>query len=120
MPAPARWPHVEPGFEFAAYRVETRLGEGGMGVVYRAMDTTLHRPVAIKLLAAEWPEVSVQQRLLLEARVASSLNHPHILTVHEIGEFEGHQSSSPSSSTAARWRLGRPNSRAHGAPSSSY
>ena len=91
MPAPGRWPHVEPGFEFGAYRVEARLGEGGMGVVYRAMDTTLHRPVAIKLLAAEWPEASVQQRLLLEARVASSLNHPHILTVHEIGEFEGHQ-----------------------------
>ncbi|MCX6621929.1 MAG: serine/threonine-protein kinase, partial [Acidobacteria bacterium] len=72
------------------YRVEAKLGEGGMGVVYRANDTSLHRQVALKVLA---PELSSdpdgRRRLVREARAASALNHPNIVTVHEIGSDRG-------------------------------
>jgi Tol biopolymer transport system component len=71
------------------YRIDTRLGEGGMGVVYRATDTTLNRTVAIKFLCSEAADGSARQRFQREAQTASSLNHPHILTVHAIGDFDG-------------------------------
>jgi tetratricopeptide (TPR) repeat protein len=72
------------------YRLLDQLGEGGMGVVYRAEDIRLGREVAIKLLRAE----AVQSgqwlgRFEREARLASSLQHPHICTIHELGEHEG-------------------------------
>jgi len=73
------------------YRVDERIGAGGMGVVYRAFDTRLQRPVAIKLLND--PDVSnedAQHQLLAEARMASALSHPNICTVHEVGEIDGH------------------------------
>jgi len=72
------------------YRLLDRLGEGGMGEVYRAEDLRLKREVAIKLLrreggtSAEW-----LARFEREARLASSLQHPHICTIHELGEHEG-------------------------------
>ena len=72
------------------YRLLHPLGEGGMGVVYRAEDTRLGREVAVKLLrtdtaiTAEW-----LARFEREARLASSLQHPHICTIHELGEHEG-------------------------------
>ena len=72
------------------YRLLHPLGEGGMGVVYRAEDLRLGREVAIKLLrtdtaiTAEW-----LARFEREARLASSLQHPHICTIHELGEHEG-------------------------------
>src|SRR4051812_26491362 len=72
------------------YRVTEKLGEGGMGVVYRAQDARLGRDVAIKLLRAEaalHPERV--RRFSQEARAASALNHPNIITVHDAGEFEG-------------------------------
>ncbi len=69
------------------YRIESKLGEGGMGVVYKARDTHLDRPVAIKVLRQEAvanPER--KRRFVQEAKAASALNHPNIVTVHDIGE----------------------------------
>jgi serine/threonine protein kinase/Tfp pilus assembly protein PilF len=72
------------------YRVIDKIGEGGMGSVYRAMDLTLHREVALKFLPAELAsDPSAQQRLLKEARAASRLNHPNIATVYEVAEANG-------------------------------
>lgn len=69
------------------YRVEEMIGRGGMGEVYRAFDTRLQRPVAIKLMADTGGEVDqAVQRFLREARAASALNHPNIVVVHDIGE----------------------------------
>jgi Tol biopolymer transport system component len=62
-----------------------------MGVVYRALDTNLNRPVAIKFLSDELANPDARRRFQREAQTASSLNHPHILTVHDAGEFEGRQ-----------------------------
>ena len=73
------------------YRLEQLLGEGGMGVVYRAVDTKLNRAVAVKFLPADAADSSARRRFQREARLASSLNHPHILTVHDADEFEGRQ-----------------------------
>ena len=60
-----------------------------MGVVYRARDTKLNRPVAIKFLSGELADSAARRRFQREAQLASSLNHPHILTVYDTGEFEG-------------------------------
>jgi serine/threonine protein kinase len=73
------------------YIVQTPLGVGGMGVVYRAVDTKLNRPVAIKFLSDHLAGAAAHRRFQREARTASSLNHPHIVTVHDAGEFEGRQ-----------------------------
>ena len=73
------------------YRVESPLGEGGMGTVYRATDTKLNRPVAIKLLSDDFADAAARRRFQREAQMASSLNHPHILTVYDAGEHEGRQ-----------------------------
>ena len=79
------------GTQVGSYRVEFQLGQGGMGTVYRALDTKLNRPVAIKVLSNDLADASARRRFQREAQMASSLNHPHILTVHDIGEFEGRQ-----------------------------
>jgi eukaryotic-like serine/threonine-protein kinase len=74
------------GSTLTHYAVEAKLGEGGMGTVYRARDTVLGRDVAIKVLspdAAGDPDLA--PRILREAKVASRLNHPNIVTVHEFG-----------------------------------
>src|SRR6185437_2609004 len=77
--------------KLGSYRIESRLGEGGMGTVYRALDTKLNRPVAIKFLSSDLADAAAQRRFQREAQMASSLNHPHIVTVHDAGEFEGRQ-----------------------------
>src|SRR5438067_8210810 len=74
------------GTKLGRYEIRSKIGEGGMGEVYLAQDTELDRTVAIKIL----PETlaSDQQRLqrfIQEAKAASALNHPHILTIYEIG-----------------------------------
>jgi serine/threonine protein kinase/Tfp pilus assembly protein PilF len=72
------------------YRIVKRLGTGGMGEVYLADDMTLKRPVAIKVLLAETAQDKDRiRRFVQEARAASSLNHPNIITVYEVGDFKG-------------------------------
>src|ERR1043166_379810 len=82
---------MTPGTQIGSYRVEALLGAGGMGTVYRAVDTRLNRPVAIKFLSSDLADAAARRRFQREAELASSLNHPHILTVYEAGEFEGQQ-----------------------------
>jgi serine/threonine-protein kinase len=79
------------GRDIGAYRVLAMLGAGGMGVVYRALDAKFNRTVAIKFLSETLLDTEGRRRFLREARTASSLNHPHILTVHDIGEIDGRQ-----------------------------
>jgi serine/threonine protein kinase/Tol biopolymer transport system component len=79
------------GRTLGPYRIDAIIGEGGMGVVYRALDSKLHRAVAIKFLSDELADRSARRRFQREAQVASSLNHPHILTVHDAGEVECRQ-----------------------------
>jgi serine/threonine protein kinase/Tol biopolymer transport system component len=81
----------QPGDRLGPYLIEASLGKGGMGEVFRARDTRLDRPVAIKFVAAALLDESSRRRFLQEARMASALNHPHILTVHEAGETDGRQ-----------------------------
>ena len=72
------------------YRLEGEIGRGGMGVVYRALDTKLGRPVAIKVLSPESTgDPTRRRRLVQEARAASALNHPHIVTIYEVDEQNG-------------------------------
>src|SRR6516164_2593915 len=79
------------GTRLGPYEIVAPLGEGGMGTVYRALDTKLNRPVAIKFLPSELADASARRRFQREAQMASALNHPHILTVHDAGEWEGRQ-----------------------------
>jgi ATP-dependent DNA helicase UvrD/PcrA len=74
----------------AHYRIVEPIGAGGMGAVYKAYDNKLQRTVAIKLLPAEYvSQQDRRRRFFQEARAASALNHPHILTIYEVGEDEG-------------------------------
>src|SRR6267378_4482587 len=79
----------EPGARLGHYEILAVIGSGGMGVVYRARDTTLGRVVAIKLPGPASADNPRGRRLLREAQHASSLNHPNICTTYEIGEADG-------------------------------
>src|ERR1035441_8430072 len=75
---------LAPGDTVAHYRIEAKLGEGGMGVVYKAKDTRLGRSVALKFIRAQF-----SRHWEREARAVAALNHPHIATLYEVGEHEG-------------------------------
>ena len=77
-------PDLAPGDTVAHYRIEAKLGEGGMGVVYKAKDTRLGRSIALKFI-----KVQFSRHWEREARAVAALNHPHIATLHEVGEHEG-------------------------------
>src|SRR6202161_3629070 len=78
------------GTRLGPYEIESPLGAGGMGEVYRALDTRLNRTVAIKILPSHLSDNSeAKQRFEREARTISSLNHPNICTLHDIGNQDG-------------------------------
>jgi eukaryotic-like serine/threonine-protein kinase len=81
------------------YRLDEQIGRGGMSTVYRAFDTVLERPVAVKLMRSEITSDSDQlERFRREARAVAQLNHPHIVTVIDAGEEPANGSSEPHSS----------------------
>ncbi len=78
------------GREIGPYRIVDELGEGGMGVVYRAEDVRLGRTVALKFIGEKFvADEAARKRFRREAKTASSLNHPNICTIYDIGDFEG-------------------------------
>jgi serine/threonine protein kinase/tetratricopeptide (TPR) repeat protein len=72
-----------------SYRIDRQLGRGGMGTVFLAYDSTLRRPVALKVLGEGADDDTARNRLLHEARNAAALNHPNICTIHEVGHADG-------------------------------
>src|SRR5580765_1009737 len=80
------------GTRLGRYEIRAPIGAGGMGEVYRARDPKLDRDVALKLLSSDVADVPDRmRRFVQEAKAASSLNHPNIITIHEIDEAEsGH------------------------------
>lgn len=76
--------------QFGRFRIESKLGEGGMGVVYRCFDTQFNRTVALKILRPDlYATVERRTRFAHEARATARLHHPHIVTVHDIGREQG-------------------------------
>src|SRR5579864_4022367 len=78
------------GDKLGPYEVLAPIGKGGMGEVYRARDTRLHREVALKVLPQAFARDAARERFQREARAASALNHPNICAVYDVGESAGH------------------------------
>src|SRR5260370_11686230 len=84
--------YLPSGTRLGPYKIESPIGAGGMGEVYRATDTRLNRNVAVKILSSRLTaEPSAKQRFEREAHTASALNDPHICTIYDVGEHEGRQ-----------------------------
>ncbi|MCU1330670.1 MAG: serine/threonine protein kinase, partial [Bryobacterales bacterium] len=86
---PSTTSRLSSGTLVGPYRIEEALGAGGMGVVYSAHDTRLGRPVAIKCLSGRLTDVAARSRFRRESQMASALNHPHVLIVHDVGDCDG-------------------------------
>jgi serine/threonine-protein kinase len=83
-------PELEPGAEFAGCRIEAVAGRGGMGVVYRATELSLGRPVALKLLTPERAgDREFRERFQRESRMAAAIDHPNVIPVYAAGECDG-------------------------------
>src|SRR5918999_2524341 len=81
---------LAPGSVVAGYRIEGVLGRGGMGVVYRATQLSLERPVALKAIAPELAgDPTFRERFKRESRIAASIEHPNVIPVYEAGEGDG-------------------------------
>ncbi len=81
---------IAPGSRLGQYEIVSLIGQGGMGEVYKARDTRLDRTVAIKVLLAHVADdPDLRQRFEREAKTISSLNHPHICTLYDIGQQDG-------------------------------
>jgi serine/threonine-protein kinase len=80
---------LKPGDTLDRYTIDAILGQGGMGTVYRAHDTRLDRRVAIKVITEGTDADSADARLLREARAAAALDHPNVLSIHDVGELDG-------------------------------
>jgi len=82
-------PSATPPASLGPYRIEASIGVGGMGEVFRAYDPRLERTVAIKAIRSGMASADAEARFLAEARAASALNHPHIITIHDVGAADG-------------------------------
>ncbi len=83
-------PDFTPGAEFAGYRIEGPAGSGGMGVVWRATQIALDRPVALKLIAEDLTDDPLfRERFKRESQLAAAIDHPNVIPVYEAGEAEG-------------------------------
>ena len=81
---------LAPGTRLGPYQIGAPLGTGGMGEVYSARDMRLDREVAVKVLAqALVSDPTRRERFLQEARAVAALNHPHICTLHDVGDYDG-------------------------------
>ena len=84
------WAQLSEGDEFAGYRIERRLGRGGMGILYLAMEPGLDRRVALKLIAPEAAADEVfARRFSEESRIAASIEHPNVVPIYAAGEQDG-------------------------------
>jgi hypothetical protein len=90
MVEPSRWAELSAGDEFAGYRIERRLGRGGMGIIYLATEPGLERSVALKLIAPEAAADEVfARRFAEESRIAASIEHPNVVPIYAAGEEDG-------------------------------
>src|SRR6187431_2514360 len=90
MIEPDDWSELSSGDVFAGYRIEQRLGRGGMGILYLAVEPGLERRVALKLIA---PEAAAEEifakRFAEESRIAASIEHPNVVPIYAAGEEDG-------------------------------
>ena len=82
---------LDTGTRIGTFEIEALIGRGGMGEVYRGVDTRLRRPVAIKLMSGDLRDAAARRRFEREAEIVSSLSHPHILTVYAVGDYGSDQ-----------------------------
>src|SRR5882724_6333100 len=95
---------LSPGTRLGPYAIVAPIGAGGMGEVYRATDTRLDRTVAIKVLSPQLAaDPDLQARFEREARAVSSLNHPHICALYDVGEAQLSDGQPPATSHLVRY-----------------